>query len=133
MSYLGSYVGGYLGSYLGPRLVPDVILDDAVAPVIAVSPGAGTQIQASTVMTIDITDDVGLLVTAIFATFPSGVEDIVYDSVAFGVHYQERLVNRRLSIAGGRRFTVRRDGGWIGSPSFRYLVVDRAGNFGVLA
>jgi PKD repeat protein len=131
-------LNGVTANYTTKITVSDGSVGDAVAPVITiVSPAAGGNVYADTIVTLDVTDETGLALVAILAVCRDSdgnvvTEDIVHDGDAFRQHYQS-MANTRTAIADGYRFTIRRDDGWTGSPTFEYLILDAGGNFAEVA
>jgi hypothetical protein len=94
------------------------------APVIGnFSPSVGTPIGRNESVSFDVTDDTGLLRAEIWVTL--GIDTfVVHDGDVFLGAF---AISTRSTIAGGFRFTVRRNGGWPSSPTFTIHATDTAG------
>lgn len=132
-------VGGY-GPAVAPALTP-VLRDQAwgtfnpfmaslptpVPPVVAnVSPAAGTEISPGSALEFDVTDDSGfrrILLKASFDGIPGW--ELVYDGDAFDPRYSTSSAVS--SIAGGKHFSLMRDGGWPAAPTVTPFAIDDEG------
>lgn len=118
---------------LGPEPLPPPPAPDTTLPEIAnFLPPAGTGIANDQAIQFDVTDESGVAAVVLLASFPDGSVEVVHDNIGFRGKYIGG-VNTRASIANGYRFTVRRLGGWIASPTFEVLSVDTSGNIGAVA
>lgn len=121
----------------------DASLGDTNEPTITVlEPAPEDGVRKNSTIKLQIDDDNGIGALVIIADLyedlddPSSriAEDVVFDGESFGLHYQGTA-----NVATGALddpqylLDVRRDGGWIGSPKFRYIVRDTSGNVGVAA
>lgn len=123
--------GPFSGSGLWTaRVWPASNTDTATPSIGNFVPSAGSAILSTTVIQFDVTDNMSLfrriLVTA---RFPNGSHEVVHNGDTFTATYNSGD-NTRSVIAGGYRYTVRRNGGWtIGSnPTFFIYAIDFAGN-----
>lgn len=103
--------------------------DDPMPPVvIIVSPPIGTRIGANTPLVLDVTDNVALRNVILYARFSGRVAaEVVHDGGCFLAPY---TASSRSNLANGFQFTLRRQGGWPGSPSLSVRAFDTAGNEG---
>lgn len=94
------------------------------------TPAEGTPVSANTPIGFDVTDDQDsfrrIMVTAAFANL--GVTEVVFDGENFVGRFAS--LSTRLSINGGYRFAIQRQGGWIGSPEIKVIAIDTSGNEG---
>lgn len=110
---------------------------DSPPPTISnLDPAAGGTVRAQTVITFDVDDESGLALVAILASWTNpatgaSVCEVVHDGDNFRGAYLSDA-NTRTTTATGYSFTVRRDGGWLASPTFEYLVIDADGSMGEL-
>lgn len=105
---------------------------DSVAPVIDdISPDSDT-VYASSILSAKITDETGLALVLIVASFPDGSAEVVHDGDEFRGNYRGG-VNDREAVTGGYRYTIRRTGGWVQSPSLEYYALDGGGNLAEIA
>lgn len=111
---------------------PPIIPDTTPPTITNLSPGAGTGIESTQVISFDITDETGLAAVVVIASFSDGTVEVVHDNDGFRGNYVGGGANTRSAIAGGWHYTVRRIGGWHLSPTFEWLPVDTSGNIGVL-
>jgi hypothetical protein len=112
--------------------------DDNVAPeVTVISPAEGSPINADTPLVIEVTDDVDLVVTPLYAEFPGApCAEMVYQgttsvggtptNAGFLAPYVE--LSTVVDVAGGIRLTLRRTGGWPGAVTLTIIPVDGGGN-----
>lgn len=108
---------------------------DSIDPTIEnLDPDPSAGVRAATVISFDITDDAfgGLVMVALFASFPDGTAELIHDGTSFRGAYLGAS-NTRTGITDGYHFTVLRDGGWTQSPTIEFLPVDSSGNIGVVA
>jgi hypothetical protein len=117
------------------NFVPDP--GDVAEPEITnISPTPGTNIRPQTVFSFDVTDDLALALVLVAVSWrhPKTNELIVelaYDGTAFRGAYRG-IANTKITIAGGFRFNVLRDGGWLASPTLEWFPLDTSGNLGVI-
>lgn len=95
------------------------------------SPAGTTAIESDQIIEFDITDSVSLATVILFASFPSGIVEMVHDNTGFRGNYVGD-VNSRTVIAGGWHYMIRRVGGWEETPSLEFIPVDSSGNIGVI-
>lgn len=102
---------------------------DAVPPEVSnVSPDPALPISRGTVLSFDVTDNVGIAAVWIGATFPRiAKREVVHDGDGFGPGYAG---STKTPITGGFHFEIRRVGGWPRgqSPRLSIEAVDTAGN-----
>jgi len=103
------------------------VSSDSGAPdVTLVSPAEGEALAAAEPVTIDVADDVALRRVLLVADNGRGPWEVIHDGTAFAPFYS---ASSRTVIAGGYRFTCRRDGGWFGAAlSVRVFALDTSGN-----
>lgn len=89
-------------------------------------PAAGSSIEKNTAIQFDVTDDSGQFSLILLAVTLNGIMEVVHDGSAFKGLYAGASV--RSIIANGFRFTVVRQGGWTGSPTFETFAIDAEGN-----
>lgn len=95
------------------------------APVIDnFSPSVGTPLARSDSVAFDVTDDTGLLRAEVFVTL-GGDTFVVHDGDIFRGAFAN--LSTRSPIAGGFRYNVKRNGGWIESPTFEVHATDTSG------
>lgn len=105
-------------------------LGDITPPVItAISPSLGSPLQPSTPLVVRSTDETGLAVHRLFATF-AGVpySEVVYDGTNFVQPYAQFSTVTEIVPGKEYEFTVQRTGGWIGAVALNALAVDTSGN-----
>lgn len=93
-----------------------------------VSPTPDGPIRPLEAFVIDITDPEGISLSVITCQM-GGVHEVVWLRNAFSDDYLAG--SSREAITDGWRYTIRRDGGWVASPTFNVEAVDLGGNFGV--
>lgn len=103
--------------------------DSTVPTVSNISPVAGTAVPRNQAFQFDVTDETGFAVVAVYASFANGDCDVVYDGGRYRGRYSDSDV---FPITDGYRFTVTRRGGWPGSPTLEFQVVDSSANMGVI-
>jgi hypothetical protein len=96
------------------------LLDQSRPVVTVVSPAPGTQIARNAPVVVDVTDDSGTVGVVLLVRFPNfRVLEGIWDGENWGFNYTSASVkSTRVAIANGWRFTLRRDGGWPGAPTF---------------
>lgn len=109
---------------------------DEAAPTITVVSPIGS-VRKDSIIVLDFDDETGLAAVGIVAVVRDAqgrvlTEDPVYLVDGFRHHYRS-AVNTIEATATGYRLSIRRDGGWLGHPTFEYVAVDGGGNIGVLA
>lgn len=100
---------------------------DGAAPVVAIiGPAAGSPIDALTPLVFEVTDNVALGMVIVALRFQArGIEEVVHNGQRFSAQYDGS--STRFSIAGGFRFTVLRNGGWVDAPTLDVYAVDAVG------
>jgi len=102
---------------------------DIIPPVIGnFDPTPGSALARTDPVAFDVTDDSGsfirIFVVAFFATI--GDQEVIHDGGAFVGRYS--AASSRVPITNGFRYTVTRNGGWLGPPTIRIFPIDAAGN-----
>lgn len=99
-------------------------LFDTLAPTVTlVSPAPGTLIARSTPFVVDVQDENAGVFAALFVKVAtSRLYEVAHDGEAFSYLYQAG--STRAAISGGYRFTLRREGGWPGAPTFTVRAFD---------
>lgn len=89
---------------------------DTTPPVVAlISPTDGGELERFGPVTIEVTDETALGRVFVVARFPSlGLEEVVHQGDRFAPLYTG--ASSRASIAGGYRYSVKRNGGWPAPP-----------------
>lgn len=102
---------------------------DPVPPEITViSPSAGTSIQPGTTLIVEVTDNIEIALSPLYAEFPGWPNaEMIYDGANFLSPYAALSTVVDLGD-GGRRFSLRRSGGWPGDVSITFLPTDTTGN-----
>ena len=102
---------------------------DAVPPVVTlVSPASG-QVEDSTPIVVEVTDNVALRRVLVMARFDSlGVEDLVHNGERFAAAYSGD--STRSPIAGGWRYVIRRNSGWRAPVMIDVYAFDTSGSEG---
>jgi len=85
------------------------------------SPAVGTPIARNDAVRFDVTDDNGLLRAEVFVTLGSETY-VVHDGDNFRGAFSG--LSSRGAIAGGFRYTVRRNSGWVDPPTFEVHATD---------
>jgi hypothetical protein len=101
--------------------------EDQTDPVVTVvSPVPDSTIDRNATIIFDVTDDFDIRDTIVWVEI-AGRWEVIYggDADGFAPGY---LSSSRSVVANGYRYTIRRDGGWISSPTFRAKVFDTSGN-----
>lgn len=103
--------------------------DETKPTVTIISPAPGVKIIPSTLVVVDVTDNLGKLVRASVSVDIAGTdfEEVVYNGYRFGKKYRGAS-NTVARISGGIRLTLLRDGGWLGRPEFLAQAIDSSGN-----
>jgi hypothetical protein len=110
--------------FYSPPLQPGT----AIPAVTFVNPPAGSTIQPSQNLTIDVTDDDGvadiqlLIITARFSDI--GAEEVIFRASEFAYSYSN---STQSNITNGLRFVLSRIGGWPSTPTINVDVVDDGG------
>ena len=89
-------------------------------------PTPGTPIGANDGVTFDVTGANSLRRVIVSVTSAdTGIAEVVHD----GDSFSGRFVNgsSRVGISGGYRYTIKRQGGWTGAPTFRVYATDVTG------
>lgn len=100
-------------------------------------PPTTTVLQPNDPVSFEVTDASGFANIAVFASFPNGTAEMIYDGSGFVGSYTG-VANTVDAITNGFKFTVRRRGGWPSgtvldtSLTINFLVVDSGGNLGVV-
>lgn len=126
------------GTFLAIRIFQEIAQKDHVGQLIAgnlrggagspptienVSPPDGSAISPDATCFRDVIDVDGSVTTALFARFVDTWE-VIFDGVNFSPKYSSSI---RTNITNGRRFEIRRNGGWPGSFSIGSVDVDDTG------
>lgn len=109
-------------AHLGTAFVVAVGTSNPVAT--DVFPPTTTRLLKSTPVSFSVTDADNNLLRVLVAARFFGVqpnEEVVFDGQGFQPLYSNSV---RTSIPGGFRYTIVRDGGWPGGPTFRIYAVD---------
>lgn len=113
---------------------------DTTDPTITIlEPAPEDGVRPESIIRLQVDDDNGIGALVIIAELLDEDgdvfdEDVVHDGLNFGFRYRSTV-----NVAEGTEedpqyvLNVRRDGGWTGSPRFRYVIRDTAGRAGVLA
>lgn len=112
---------------------------DTNDPTITVlEPAPEDGVRAESIIRLQVDDDNGIGALVIIAEIldEDGEvvdEDVVYDGLSFGFRYRS-TTNTAEGEEGDPQYllNIRRDGGWTGSPRFRYVVRDTAGRSAVV-
>lgn len=113
------------------------VAPDETAPVITnLEPSDGT-VRPQTVVSFDVTDETALahVLIAVSWTHPTTgarVVEVVHDGDNFRGAYGGS-VNVRTAITDGYHYAIRRDGGWLASPTVEFFPIDAGGNLGVIS
>jgi len=94
-------------------------------------PTAGSAITPTTAIQFDVLDDEADFARIfVEVSFPdsTGITEVIHDGDGFQGLYS--AASSRVIITGGFRYTVRRSGGWPGTPQFQVFAIDHAGNQG---
>jgi hypothetical protein len=103
------------------------IYADASPPVVDnFSPPNGTEIEAADPLFFDVTDDSGLFRRVLVLVLQEGRWEAAYDGDSFLEPYDQS--SEVTNIAGGFRFQLRRDIGWVGTVTVRIFAIDQSGN-----
>lgn len=107
-----------------PALDIPPIVDTLPPTITLVSPAPGTLISRSTPFVVDVTDDFlsGTFACLFMRSRESRVYEIAWDGEEFADLYA--VGSTRASITNGWRFTLRREGGWPGAPTFTVRAFD---------
>lgn len=99
---------------------------DVLAPVVSnFSPPNGTVIERADPIFFDVTDNTGLFRRVIILVQQAARWEAAFDGDVFLAPY---LSSARINIAGGFRFTLRRDEEWTGPVTVQVHAIDRSGN-----
>lgn len=106
---------------------------DATPPIVTViSPAAGTPIQPEAVLTVEITDAVGIALAPLYAEFPGWPSaEMVYNGAGYLAPYAALSTATPLANNGVRLAIRRSDpggGGWPGNVSLTCIATDTSGN-----
>lgn len=101
---------------------------ESIAPlVLNVTPAAGTPINAADPLQLDVTDETGLAIVLITASYPnSQAVEVVFDGTDFTDLYTDDSSVE--VVTDGFRFVLLRRGGWIGPPTLTPYALDTSGN-----
>jgi hypothetical protein len=89
-------------------------------------PAVGTPLKRSDSIRFDVLDNVSSLRRAEIFVSLAGETYVVHDGEKFRGQFSN--LSTRTPIAGGFRFTVKRNGGWTSPPTFEVHAVDTSGN-----
>lgn len=92
-----------------------------------ISPAEGTTIPQFGAVGFDITDASGIGFAVVFAIYPDGSSEVVWDGDAFTVDYAPESTCTVIT-GGNLRFSVKRFAGWAKVPTIRVRAVDTKGN-----
>jgi len=122
--------------YLGSASLPDRVQGDLEGggnssggnppEVSNILPAPGTQIYATTPITLDVTDDTGFGRIMLVAQFSNGDYDVIHDGDNFAPNYSGS--STLVALVSGSQFSVLKAGGWRANPTFRVFAFDSAGN-----
>jgi hypothetical protein len=104
---------------------------DGVAPsVFEFSPAPGTPITPSTPISFKVADETALRSVMVWALFPDGRTEVIYDGDAFTAEYEfySTCTASTFGSLVGFAFTIRRYHGWPAMPEIRTRATDRGGN-----
>lgn len=93
-----------------------VVAVDTTPPVVAlIEPADGGELDRFAAVVLEVTDETALGRVFVVARYPTlGVEEVVHQGDRFAALYTG--ASSRASIAGGYRYSVRRNGGWPAPP-----------------
>ena len=90
---------------------------------------ASGQVEPSTAIDLEVTDNVALRRVLVVARFDSlGVEELVHNGDRFAAAYSGR--STRLAVAGGSSYSIRRNGGWPAPVTLEVYAIDTSGSEG---
>ena len=110
----------------------DALFVDAVglsgaAPVAALVSPAGPGVEPNEPIVVDVTDaDSSIRRTFLVLRVPAtGLEEVVFQGDRFAANYSAS--SSRTPITDGHRYSLRRAGGWPGSPTIDVYAIDTTG------
>jgi NhaP-type Na+/H+ and K+/H+ antiporter len=102
---------------------------DAISPeVTVISPAAGTTIEPDDTLIVEVTDNEEIALAPLYAEFPNqNAAEMVYNGTALLAPYaaSSSIVNL---ANGGKRFSLKRTGGWPDDVSLTFIPTDTSGN-----
>jgi hypothetical protein len=117
----GVLLGGKIGSILY-----QYPMHDTTQPTIGnFMPSVGSPLARSSSVSFDVLDEVALRRVLVLVRLGASTY-CVHDGFVFRDRFA--VMSTRSAIAGGFRYTVKRDGGWIEAPTFEVLAIDTSGN-----
>lgn len=123
----GSITLGSSDRFVG--LSPIGVPPESVPPVITViSPPEGTPVSPDTVIVVEVADNVQVALSPLYAEFPGGASaEVVYNGTDLLAPYAS--FSTVVDIGnGGKRFSLRRSGGWPGDVNITFIPTDTSGN-----
>jgi len=107
-------------------LDPLVAGADVTDPVVVFNPPDMTEIAAGTTIHVTVTDNIGLRVSFLWATFDSGFWEVIHDGDDYSPTYASE--STRDVVPGGFAYHLKRRGGWPSAPTIRAKPLDLSGN-----
>jgi hypothetical protein len=105
-----------------------VLRDPNTAPVVgSYFPTVGSDIGKTDTLSLSVTDDSGVFRRLLVYVEQIGAKEVVHDGLEFRPPY---LDSTKLPITGGHRFSIRRAGGWVTSPTVVVVPIDQQGLIG---
>lgn len=102
--------------------------NETTAPAISgVSPAEGSTLGQFDPVVFDITDASGIGLAVVLVEYASGECECAYDGSAFTASF-ENGSSVSVITGDGRRFSIKRFGGWKMAPTVRVKAVDTKGN-----
>lgn len=127
LSRFGSrFFAPMMGEAFCPPCEPCPEPDDTPPEVTIISPSVGSTITPTTPLVLRVTDETELGRVLLYAKYRGkDAAEVIHDG---GDYLPPYAHSSRSEVPGGWQYTLRRTGGWPGSPSLYVRAVDRAGN-----
>lgn len=101
---------------------------EATSPTVSgVSPVEGSTLGQFDAVVFDITDVSGIGLAVVLVEYASGECECAYDGSSFTASFENASTVETLT-GDGRRFSIKRFGGWKMAPTVRVKAVDTKGN-----
>lgn len=99
---------------------------DTTPPVVSsITPAPGAALLPTTSISLQVTDNSGVRAVRVFAEYPNGDYDVVFDGARFATKYANS--SYREVISSGYRFTIRPNVGWTATPTLFVDATDMVG------
>lgn len=105
-------------------LLADPSNENAPPSIASFSPAPGTPLTHLQPISFDVTDNTGFRRIVVAVRFPDSITELAHNGATFENGYSGTVD----AIPGGLHYSVRRNSGWKGAPTFVIYAIDQHGN-----